>query len=136
MIKMGDCSYQEKRAMNKKPLSRWKPKDFYEESMRVNHGAKPDSDETRCGALLLAALVHGANLRRLTRFFGGRHAALDLEHYFENLKRNGVFRRNGKVAHAGWDDKKTGGLAFCLDVAVGVGYLTRQPPDKRKRKVG
>lgn len=41
-----------------------------------------------------------------------------------NLVKNGVWK-NGKINHSGWFDKESGGVAFWLDTAIGMGYVAR-----------
>ena len=41
-----------------------------------------------------------------------------------NLKKNGVFTKDGNWA-IDWWDKETGSIAFWLDVNIGMGYIKR-----------
>lgn len=75
------------------------------------------------GTLLFSALSVGTSVRKLTKFTG--FPAKEVKWRVKNLRQNGVFTRNGKICHGGWDDKESGGVAFIMDSLIAEGMVRR-----------
>lgn len=82
------------------------------------------SDETYKVALaMLSAAVVGPSDTAICEFTG-----VSPEWwlpYADNLRKNGVFTAEGRVA-ANWMDPETGGIAFWIDVNVAQGLMERR----------
>lgn len=105
-----------------KKLSAWKAADFRREAARVNR-SKVGSDETLCGAVLLAAARDGARITKVAKALDVKPDAI--RWMFDNYRRSGVFTSRGQV-RADWSGEN-GGISYCVDVAVGMGLLERAP---------
>ena len=115
------------------------------EIVRDVAGVTDESDDQfLAGMLLLAASEVGTKIRACAKFIGVREARLrDIRN---RLQASGVWTPGG-IAHSGWFDEESGGIAFCMDVAIGVGWLSRakgrrpidakkcRPPTKAKRLI-
>lgn len=116
-----------------KDASKWTAKQIRREAHRLL-GANSSTDEQRCAEMMITALIVGADADKIAERLG-----VDRDSFswmFDNLQRNGVFRKNGRI-HANWAGKD-GGLEFCLDVAVGTGLLERAKsrPGRKSAKIG
>jgi hypothetical protein len=90
------------------------------EIRRLDPKLTSDDPAYRVALILLAALVVGANIRRVARFTGFTY-----QHVTEvgrRLRANGVWRGSRTICE--WFEKK-GGYAFWLDTNVGLGTLDR-----------
>ena len=81
--------------------------------------------------LLLAANYGLKDLPRIKRVSG--YDTLFLAKTVTDMRNTGLWK-NGKLVHSGWLDKKSGGMAFWLDVAVVRGWLERKSFDQHKCK--
>lgn len=80
-----------------------------------------DCVEFDAGCVVLAAAFHGPNADRCAKLLQLSRA--QVREWGKNLAANGVWK-NGRV-YADWDDEKTGGIAFWLDVNIALGYIER-----------
>jgi hypothetical protein len=94
------------------------------EVRRLNpNNVEENNDEFKVALLLLASIVIGPDERKLSRFTRLNRA--EVEFIGANLRSSGVWK-DGKV-RCDWFDRKYGGTAFRLDIAVGMGLLTKIP---------
>lgn len=75
-----------------------------------------------CAAMLLCAIKNGANDKDVIERTGV--PLRDGKAIAWRLRRNRVWRKE-ITHHSGWDDPKTGGIAFWMDVNVGTGMMRR-----------
>lgn len=82
-----------------------------------------DCSEFHAGCVVLASAFHGPNADRCAKLLDLPRA--QVREWGKNLVKNGVWEK-GRVC-AEWEDEKTGGIAFWLDVTVALGYVERAP---------
>lgn len=85
--------------------------------------AGPDDAEWSAGMVLLASAMLGANEEAISQFTGVPLA--EVQTFGIRLRANGVWGYDGQVATAEWFAEEVGGVAFCLDVAVAMGFVER-----------
>jgi hypothetical protein len=76
--------------------------------------------EYRYAIIMLSSAMVGTSVRRLREFTG--YTTAEISELRDILRTNGIWK-GGKI-HAGWFEKD-GGVEFCCDVAVAMGYLQR-----------
>ena len=82
-----------------------------------------DSEAFKAGLILLAALDVGTSVGAIR---GATELPLTTVRLAcRNLRSSGVFK-GGKI-YCEWDDEKSGGIAFWMDVAVANGLIQRAP---------
>lgn len=116
-------------AKPKKNPDKWTRADFINEAARVIGDKDKTSEAVLCGAMMLAALRDGTSIFKLARTL--KCEPKDIARFHDALTKSGVFikpgnRHGGKVA-CEWFDEENGGVAFCLDVNVGLGLMERAP---------
>lgn len=72
--------------------------------------------------VLIAATQVGTKADRIAKRTGLKREVVRA--YNRRLREQGVFIKNGKIA-CEWFDKKTGGIAFWMDVSVAEGLMNR-----------
>jgi hypothetical protein len=82
-----------------------------------------DCPEFDAGCVVMASAFHGPNADRCAKLLQLPRA--QVREWGKRLVANGVWE-NGRVC-ADWDDEKTGGIAFWLDVTVALGWVERAP---------
>jgi len=94
-----------------------------------------DEPAAYCAAMLLCAINHGAYTETVIDKTGvpaevGNEIA-------ERLRQQRIWV-GPQTHHSGWDDPETGGIAFWMDVNVGLGFMERAKPKKKIRssKIG
>lgn len=93
-----------------------------EDIRQMDDGLEEDSDGFKVAVIVLSSAIIGPNIKRLARFTGyGRDFCSEISRHC----REGGLWRGGRVYHSGWDDEKTGGIAFWLDCALAQGYIER-----------
>jgi len=82
-----------------------------------------ESDESFSGALVLISIIEvGHRIKDIVNF-----SSLDrkfVADFIRNLRANKFFTWNNKICHSGWFDEG-GGVAFWMDVSIGLGYIQR-----------
>lgn len=104
-------------------------KRFVEKEAVKMTGEKHGSKGHRVACILMAAPIIGAFDGKIARFLGLR--ITDVTPVAMVLRRNGIFFKDGTVAASEWLGKD-GGVAFNLDVAVGLGFLKKVSGAKPK----
>lgn len=91
----------------------------------VEQGGTADREAPtyQAGVLLLALTVRGSEREELHRFTGYPLAFID--RCMGHWRRNGVWK-DGKVHDVGWEDARSGDVAFWLDAMTGLGLVDRQ----------
>jgi hypothetical protein len=92
-----------------------------QEIRRLDSEVKPGDLAWKVAAILLSSLAVGPNADRIARF-----ASLPYRFVREvarRLRANGVWE--GRLLCVDWFEEKSGGVAFWLDVNVGLGYMER-----------
>ncbi len=80
------------------------------------------SEYATAAEVLMAATIVGTDPKAISKLTG--HSLKKIKPYIKNYKEGGIFRGK-KVAHSGWFDKESGGVALSCDILVGKGYLQR-----------
>ena len=88
----------------------------------LDEALSPDDEEFKAAVILLAGTEVKQTIKEIRQFTHYRQSFV--VKVVGNLKRNGIFVK-GKIHHGGWFDKKDGGIAFWLDVCVGLGLMKR-----------
>lgn len=96
--------------------------DVKAEVRRMDPDLDEDDDGFKAATVLLASVVVGTNQRGLVKFT--HYPAALIAKFAANLRRSGIWIKDGRVAHSGWLDKD-GGIAFWMDVCVAQGLLMR-----------
>ena len=91
------------------------------ELRRMDPSLQPDSTSFQTAAIMLSALVVGANARRVAAFTG--YGAPFVRMVASRLRDSGIWR-NGKT-RSDWAHPEHGGIAFWCDVAVAEGFMER-----------
>jgi len=80
-------------------------------------------DAFKCAVILLAAaLVTGPNIKKVSKFT--KYHESIVRRFVDNFRKDKLWGH--KYIHASeWHDKKAGGVAFWLDVSVGLGFIKR-----------
>jgi hypothetical protein len=92
------------------------------ELQRMDPNLKPDDDAFNAALVLLAAADVGTNADKIAK--RARISRSLSRKIVVQATEAGIFAK-GKLLHGGWFDKKTGGVAFWLDVACVCGWLKR-----------
>ncbi len=108
--------------MTGKRIEKWTAADWIVESVRLTGDDERDGDAVICGAVLLASLREGPKVTRIAKAIGV--PTRRIRHLFDNLVRNGIFTST-KVNGSEWFDEESGGVAFNMAVACGLGYIER-----------
>lgn len=108
--------------MSEKDIDLWTEADWFDEAERLTGDSDRDGDAVICAAMLLASLREGPKITKIAKAIG---KPVDrIRWMFNNLRDNGVFKRDKIVAEE-WFDEETGGCAFNLAVGCGLGWLAK-----------
>lgn len=78
--------------------------------------------EYNASLVLMSSAFIGFNENKLAAFT--KVPVKQVREFAKNLRASKVWHR-GKFYHSGWDDEKSGGIAFALDSCVALGFLKR-----------
>lgn len=95
---------------------------YTREIKKMDPNLRKDDPSFLVARILLCAADRGNSMRTLCTYL--HRPVKDLRPYVNNLKAQKVFDGR-RIRHSGWFNKKTGGVAFWLDVAIGQGYIAR-----------
>jgi hypothetical protein len=96
---------------------------FEAEVARMDKNLKRSDPAFKSAVLLLASTQVGARVKALQDFTAYPRAFIEARAH--NLLKSNVWTKDGCVRHSGWFDKRDGGVAFWLDVAVAEGFIAR-----------
>jgi hypothetical protein len=109
-------------------------KTYYEKQIRkLDRNLSMTDPAAYAAAMLLCGAAHGANVNEVAA--RTEVPIADARAIGKRLRTNGIWR-GVKTCHSGWDDPKTGGIAFWMDVAVGTGMMMRARKQAPSQKVG
>lgn len=85
--------------------------------------AQESSKEFMPSVVLFSSAFVGPSIKRLAKFCHcPRKEVADIS---KNLRKSKIWV--GRKVNANWFDKKEGGIAFCMDSAVAMGWMSRKP---------
>lgn len=87
---------------------------------RLDPSLDEDDPSFKIAVILLMSLHVGPNIKRLAKFVKSPRSFVA---EVSRLARKNKIWKGGKI-YCDWGNKKTGGIAFWLDVAVCQGWLT------------
>jgi len=98
-------------------------KQLLDETHRLDPMLSEKDDAFKCAVILLtAAVVTGPNIKKVAKFTK-YHESL-VRRFVDNFRKDKLWGH--KYIHSSeWHDKKAGGVAFWLDVSVGLGFIRR-----------
>ncbi|KKK66826.1 hypothetical protein LCGC14_2960160, partial [marine sediment metagenome] len=90
---------------------------------RLDPKLSKEEDGFKCAVVLMtAALATGPNIVKVSKFCG--YPRTLVRRFATNLRASRIWGHK-YVRPSDWSDKKAGGVAFWLDVAVGLGFVER-----------
>ena len=99
--------------------------DVKREVARLDAPCEPESDEFKAAVCLMSCAIVRPGVKSVCGFTG--YPRSFVEELGRNWRRNRVWcgKRNPQVHHSGWFDQDAGGIAFWLDVSIGLGWIDR-----------
>ena len=83
-----------------------------------------EDDAFKCAVILLtAAIVTGPNIAKVSKFC---QYPKSLVRRFATNFRNSEIWGHKYICSSDWNDRKSGGVAFWLDIATGLGFIERK----------
>jgi hypothetical protein len=101
----------------------WTVSDFEKEVRRLDPKIKSDDPCFKTGVVLLVSLMVGANADRVAKFC--KYSRDFVRPRARRARKNGIWQYD--TVSCDWFDKKSGGVAFWLDVMTAEGILKRRP---------
>jgi hypothetical protein len=91
------------------------------EKTLAQYEIKPGGKEFMAGAILLAGLNVGPNVKRVAKVL--KVSRKEVQPYAQRLRQSKIWS-GGKI-NCGWFEKETSGISFLLDLSVAMGFLQR-----------
>ncbi len=99
-------------------------KRLVKEVHRLDPKLSKEDDAFKCAVVLLtAALATGPNVNKVSQFCG--YPRTLVRRFASNLRASQVWGHK-YICSSDWNDKKSGGIAFWLDVSIGLGFIERR----------
>ena len=106
-------------------------KELIEEVKRLDPTMSEKDEAFFIASVLLSGLAVGADYKQISKFLGVRSGKVFK--YKKNLEEAEIWTKDGRTS-CNWFNKKTGSIAFWMDVLVAQGMLERT--DKNAKKLG
>lgn len=103
------------------------------QAARDTCGDDENSDEFKVAMILLASINVGPDEKKIRKLLG--YPEDFVATVGKRMRRSGTWTKGGKVA-ANWADPERGGIAFALDVNVGLGFMERARAQPKSQKIG